>query len=389
MTDATTIHGECDAKFRRVREVFAEHFNAGREVGAAVAVTLDGHAVVDLWGGHADLERTRPWQRDTLVNVYSTTKGVTATCVHQLVDRGLLDLDDPVARHWPEFAQNGKEAITVRMLLSHRAGVPAITRPLPAEAIFDWQTMAGAVAEQAPWWSPGEKHGYHARTFGWLLGELVRRITGRSLGTCFREEIAGPLGLDFHIGLAESEHARVAFISRVPPPPPDTEPQLGRIMVREPDSVTAKAFTNPPVHQIADVANTSQWRQAEIPSSNGHATARAVARFYGALAGGGMLDGIQVLSPESIAAARTEHARGVDEVLKVMTRFGLGFMMPLPGAAMGPNERAFGHPGMGGSLGLADPEARIGFGYVMNQCSPVIRIDPRAASLVDAVYASL
>jgi len=389
MPAITKISGDCDPKFSQVKKVFEEHFEAGKELGAAVAVTIDGHSVIDLWGGYADPERTRTWEQDTLVNVYSTTKAMTATCVHRLVDQGLLNLDQKVSHYWPEFGQRGKEEITVRLLLSHRAGLPAINKPLPPEAVFDWDTMTRALSEQEPLWPPGTKHGYHARTYGWLLGEVVRRISGKSLGTYFREEIAEPLGLDFHIGLEDEQHRRVAFITAVPPPPPGVEPNLFKIMLTQPESFTAKAFLNPPIHLIPNAANTPAWRRAELPSSNGHGTAKSIARLYGALACGGTLEGITVLSPESIERARTEQSRGPDAVLIVETRFGLGFMMPVPGATIGPNNRAFGHPGLGGSLGFADPEARMGFGYVMNLSGSAILIDERPAALIDALYASL
>ncbi len=383
------VYGEWDPKFNRVKEVFEESFESGKELGAGVAVTIEGRPVIELWGGYADVKRLRAWERNTLVNVYSTTKGATAVCVHRLVDQGLLDLDEKVARYWPEFAQQGKEEITVRLLLCHRAGLPAVDKPLRPEAIFDWDIMTRALAEQAPYWSPGTRHGYHARTYGWLLGEIIRRVTGKTPGTYFREQVAGPLGLDFHIGLPESEHGRVAFIKMVPPPPPNANPNLTKIMLTQPESLTAKAFLNPPVHLMHNAANTPEWRRAELPASNGHATAPAIARLYGMLACGGVLDGTKIVSPESVERARTQHSRGPDEVLIRETRFGLGFMMPLPGAVMGPNDRAFGHPGLGGSLGFADPEARIGFGYVMNQSGSEILIDPRPAALIDALYACI
>jgi CubicO group peptidase (beta-lactamase class C family) len=389
MPPATKIHGSCDPEFSLVKEAFAEHFETGKELGAGIAVTLDGRSVVDLWGGYADTERTRAWEKDTLVNVYSTTKGITATCVHRLVDQGLLDLDRNVSHYWPEFGHGGKNEIRVRFLLSHQAGLPTIDEPLPPEAIFDWDTMTRALARQAPLWQPGTKHGYHARTYGWLLGEIVRRITGKSLGTYFHDELAGPLGLDFHIGLPDEHHGRVAFITVVPPPPPGARPNLAEIMRTQPESFTARAFLNPPSHRIPHVTNTAQWRRAEIPASNGHGTAGSIARLYGALACGGTIDGITVLSKEGIERARTEQSRGPDEVLIVETRFGLGFMMPVPGATMGPNERAFGHPGMGGSLGFADPEARVGFGYVMNLTGSSILINERPSALIEAFYECL
>lgn len=389
MPEPIEIHGFCDPAFESVKSVFKKHFEQGKEIGAGLAVTVDGRLVLNLWAGHADRKRTAPWCKDTLVNVFSSTKGVTATCILRLVDQGLLDLDQPMVRYWPEFGQDGKAEITVRQILSHRAGVPAVSTPLPAEAIFDWETMVEALAAQAPWWPPGTRHGYHARTYGWLAGELVRRVIGKSIGDYLREEITAPLDIDFHIGLPDSQHSRVAFITKMPPPPPGVKPYLGSVMVREPESVTAMAFTNPPLHKIADGPNTARWRRAEIPSSNGHATAEALARFYGILACGGSCDNFQLLTAERIAEARTEHSRGEDAVLLTPTRFGLGFMMPMPGNAMGPNDNAFGHPGMGGSLGFADPEARVGFGYVMNRSQGYILIDDRPAALIGALYESL
>ena len=390
MGDVPEIHGDCDPKFRLVQEAFEDNFKNDLELGAAVAVTVDGRPVVDLWAGFADPERTRPWEQDTLVNVYSTTKGMTAICAHQLVDQGLLDLDQKVAHYWPEFARGGKADIPVRYLLSHQAGLPAIRTPLTVEESFEPEAMAKKLAAQEPWWEPGTKHGYHAITFGWLVGELVRRISGKkSLGTYFKEKIAGPLGLDFHIGLDDKDHDRVAFITQIPPAPPDFEPNLFKIMIEQPESVLAKTFMNPPYLAIKNLANTPQWRRAEIPAANGHGTARALARIYGALACGGELDGVRVLSPESIERARTEQSRGPDEVLIVETRFGLGFMMSVPGSTMGPNNRAFGHPGAGGSLGFADPEALVGFGYVMNLTAADILINDRPKALIDALYRSL
>ena len=389
MKAETIIHGECDPAFSGVKQIFEEHFAEGKELGAGVAVCIDGKLVVDLWGGYTDRSPTNPWQKDTLVNVYSTTKGMTAACIHRLVDGGLLDLDQKVSHYWPEFGRNGKEEISVRHVLSHRAGLPAVDKPLPPEAIFDWGTMTYALTEQQPLWQPGTYHGYHARTFGWLLGEIVRRLTGKSLGTYFRDEIAGPLDLDFHIGLADEHHNRVANITAVPPPPPDAEPNLAKIMQTRPESFTARAFLNPPSHRIPDLPNTPEWRRAELPSSNGHGTAESIARFYGALACQGVIDGIRVLSPESIERVRTEQSRGSDQVLVVETRFGLGFMMPVRGAMMGPNDKAFGHPGMGGSLGFADPETRLGFGYVMNLTGSSILINERPTALITALYDSL
>lgn len=382
------VHGMCDPRLRRVRDAFAENFAQHSEVGATVAATVDGKLVVDLWAGHADAARTRPWTRDTIVNVASTSKGPTAICAHLLVDRGLLDLEAPVATYWPEFAQAGKAAIPVHYLLSHRAGLPAIDEPLPTEALYDWDRMTRALAAQKPWWEPGTQHGYHAFTFGWLVGEVVRRITGKSLGTYWHEEVAEPLGIDCHIGLPARDDARVAEFLPFPPPPPG-ELDLEAEMIKNAGPMVQKANYNPP-HTVADM-NTTAWRRAEIPAGNAHTNARALARVYGALASGGALDGVRVLSPESIVRARTEQASGPDAVLfGLPTRFGLGFSLPPAGTGFGStSSTAFGCPGAGGSIGLADPDARVGFAYVMNQMQPGMPPDPRALRLLDALYASL
>lgn len=397
MSAIPEIHGTCDPKFAGVREAFAENFAERREIGASVAVMVDGQIVVDLWGGSADRRGTRPWKRDTLANVYSTTKGITAICAHRLVDKGELDLDAPVAKYWPEFAQAGKGDMPVRYLLGHRAGLPAVSKPLPDEALYSWEAMTGALAEQEPWWKPGESHGYHAITYGWLVGELIRRITGKSVGRYFREEIAGPLSLDFWIGLPASEHERVARMAQAKPSEaPDSgeragQPNLMRMMMENPTGITARAFANPMSLARPGVVNTPEWRQAELPAANGHATARSLATLYGALAAGGVLGRTRVLSPESIGRCSAEQSRGPDEVLQVSTRFGLGFMLPQEhrSTRFGPNDGAFGHPGAGGSLGYADPEARVGFGYVMNHMGFSLIVDPRPAALIDALYESL
>ena len=392
MSDVT-IHGECAARFAPVREQFAAGFRAGKEIGAALAVMHDGHLVVDLWAGSADQARTQPWQRDTIVNVYSCTKAMAALCAHQLVERGRLDLDAPVADYWPEFAQAGKSRLPVRWLLSHRAGLAAVREILPMEALYDWNAMTAALAAEAPWWEPGSAHGYHAVTFGWLVGEVVRRIDGRSLGTYFRDEIARPLGLDFHIGLADVEHDRVGELTELGMGDPeelgDEVLGLAQVILADPSSLAARAFTNPP--SMALGVNNPEWRRAEIPGANGHAGARDLARVYGALARGGDLDDVHVLDPASIARLSTEQSFGPDLVLQVVTRFGLGVMLPQQrtDARFGPSPRAFGHPGAGGALGFADPDGRVGFGYTPNRLGPHILLDPRAVGLINAVYASL
>jgi CubicO group peptidase (beta-lactamase class C family) len=388
MSAVPQLHGVCDPRFAAVREAFAENFATRGDVGAAVCVYADGKPVVDLWGGFADAARTRPWERDTIVSVASTTKGMTTLCTHMLVERGLLDLDAPVARYWPEFAQAGKDAIPARWLLSHRAGLPAIRRDMAPQSLYDWNAMTAALAETEPWWRPGTQHGYHAMTFGFLIGEVLRRITGKSVGQYLRAEVTGPLEADFFIGVPEAEDARAAEV--LPDPPPRAgEVTMWDTLLRDPMSMSGQAFLNPP--RTPTVTNTRAWRAAEIPAGNGHTTARALGRIYGALAQGGALDGVHLLRPATIAAAIVEQSSGLDAVLQFPTRFGSGFMLPTTERPFGPNPRAFGHPGRGGSIGFADTEARVGFGYVPNQYQTGTLQNPdlRWPTLVDAVYASL
>ncbi len=347
---------------------------------------LDGKSVVDIWAGHADKAKTRPWTRDTIVNVYSATKGVAATCLNRLVDQGRVDLDAPVARYWPEFAQAGKERVLVRWLLSHRAGLPAVRKTLPAGALLDWAVMTAALAEQEPWWEPGTRHGYHALTFGYLIGEVIRRVDGRSPGAYCREEIAGPLGIDFHIGLDARDDARCAEVIAAPPPAPGQPNPFAAI---DPESMSAKAVNNPPGAMRLSAVNSRAWRGAEVPAANGHTNARALARFYGALARGGELDGVRILSPAQIERCLIEQSSGIDAVANVPMRFGLGYRLTQPAALYGPNPRTFGHTGAGGSLGFADPDAKVGFAYTMNQMGSHILLDPRVVALLDALYASL
>jgi len=389
MQTSTDIQGHCDSAFAAVKDSFAENFEKHLEVGAAVAVMVDGKMVADLWAGHADEARTRPWQRDTIVNVYSTTKGMTAVCAHRLVEQGKLDLDGPVAKYWPEFAQAGKESLPVRYLLSHRAGLPAVNAPLPLGSLYNWDVMTAALAAQEPWWEPGTKHGYHALTYGWLVGEVVRRITGMSLGAYFRQEVAGPLGLDFHIGLGPEHDSRTADMIPAPLPEPGEGNPLGDVF-SDPESMSYKAFANPPDAMVPGSVNSRAWRQAELPAANGHGNARALARVYGALARGGELNGVRVLNRSTIEQATVEQSYGPDAVLIMPTRFGLGFMLDDPNLRITPNASLFGHGGMGGSLAFADPEAKLGFGYTMNKMVfSLDLVDPRWPKMIEAVYASL
>lgn len=385
MADEVKLQGSCDSRFETVREAFAQGFASGEELGAALCVVLDGRVVVDLWGGWQDEARSRPWQRDTLVNVYSTTKGQTALAAHQLVDRGLLDLDAPVARYWPEFAAGGKEDLPVRYLLSHQAGLPAVREPLPPEALYDWEQMTGALARQEPWWEPGTAHGYHALSFGWLVGEVIRRITGRSVGQVVRESIAGPLGVEFEIGFGPELDERVAGLVQGPVHVPEEGPgfDLLKEILQDPESLLARTFNNPPLGS----ANARQWRAAEIPAANGHTNAFSLARIYGVLAQGGEAEGVRLLSRESIERAREEQVCGPDRVLPLPTRLGLGFFLPTEQEPLGPNPRVFGHGGAGGSYSQADPEAGMGFGYVMNLMHQgAWLVDPRPRRMLQALY---
>lgn len=387
------VLGTCDPEFTSVKEAFAAVLARPHELGAAVSVVIDGEPVVDLWGGWADAKKTRPWAEDTLVNVYSTSKGILAMGVHRLVEEGRVELDAPVARIWPELDPR----ITLRMLLSHRAGLPAVRAPLPPEALYDWSAMTSALAAQEPWWEPGTAHGYHAVTLAWLLGEVIRRVTGKMPRAYLHDTIAGPLGADFQIGLRVEDEARCAEL-RPSRREPGTSTLFDRI-AREPESMTAKAFVNPITMVLPDTLSSRAWRDADIPSVNGHATARGIARIYGALARGGDVDGVHLLSPESIARCREEQSFGADLVLGVRTRFSLGFMLPQH-VGPSPSETTekgdpftrpggFGHPGAGGSTGFADPDAKLAFGFVMSRGGNEILSDPRVLALSEAVYASL
>jgi CubicO group peptidase (beta-lactamase class C family) len=356
-----------------------------------VAVTVDGELVVDLWGGHRDRARSEPFLRDTLVNVYSTTKGLTALALHRLVDEGKVDLDAPVARYWPEFAQAGKATLPVRYLLTHQAGLAALARTLPPGALFDWELMTRELAAQAPWWEPGKAHGYHALTFGWLIGEVVRRVRGQRIGDVVRDEIARPLGAEFEIGFGPELDARVSPLHQGPihPPQAGVEFDLLRAVQENPEGLLAKAFANPPVLEPG-LVNTRAWRAAEIPGANGHSNAHSLARIYAPLANGGSAFGVRLLSREAIDRARAEHVNGKDEVLPLATRIGLGFFLPSESEPLGPNPRAFGHGGAGGSYSHADPEHRLSFGYAMNLMhTGAWLVDPRPRRLLAAAYACL
>ena len=366
------ISGSIESRFGAVAGAFERNFSETGEVGAAVCVFLGGRPVVDLWAGLADREAGRAWQRDTMVVTSSTTKGFTATVAHVLVGRGLLDLDAPVASYWPEFAANGKQDIPVRWVLSHRAGVPALDQAPHLEDIVAWTPVVAAVARQRPLWVPGTAHGYHAQTFGWIVGELVHRITGKTIGRFYADEIASRFGIDFWIGLPPEQHHRVATSYASPSP----------ATLARPPELLRRALGEWGPHQ----ANLPSARAAEIPSSNGIGTAHAIARHYAALIG--EVDGARILEPRTLSAACEVQSDGSDLVFGTRTRCGLGFALPPSlGVASGP--RSFGHPGAGGSLGFADPTAGVAFGYTPNQMGGVAPGDIRAVRLVDALYRCL
>lgn len=381
------VRGRTTSRFAGVREAFEENFRIRDELGAAVTVCVDGEVVADLWGGWADAARTRSWQRDTLVNVWSTTKGPTALCAHILADRALLDLDAPVARYWPEFAAAGKARLPVRHLLSHRAGLCGLRQPHSVEDLYDWELTTSRLAATEPWWEPGTRSGYHALTYGYLVGEVIRRVSGRTPGRFLREEVTGPAGIDFAIGLPGADDARVAELVHPTRPVEDGQ---ARARARLHPAALA-ALTNPAPGAVA--ANTPQWRRAEIPAANGHGTARAVAALYGVLARQGRHGDRQVLSAAGAERAREGQGACTDLVLgagfKHETEIALGYWLSGPNGSYGPNPRAIGHDGFGGSFGLADPEAGVSIGYVMNRMGPHIADDPRKRAVVDAVYAAL
>jgi CubicO group peptidase (beta-lactamase class C family) len=370
-SESPEVQGRCEPAFESLRRALAEVIETGAEVGAALAVHVGKQPVVDLWAGHADSARTRPWDEHTIVNLYSVGKAVTAVCALRLVEGGALDLDSPVSRYWPEFAQAGKRHLPVRYLLTHQAALPAVFRPLPPGAVLQWDVMTEALAAQEPWWEPGAGHGYHVNTYGFLIGEVVRRITGKSLGSYLRDEIAGPAGIDFFIGFGPELDARCADV--IPPRPgPDMEEARGLFegdlaALAGLQRMRLGAYRNPPELSGLGVINSREWRAAEVPSTNGHGNARAVARLYAALAGDGELDGIHILSPATIEMAMAEQVYGEDIVLQRPTRFGLGFQLTMPERQLGPGPRSFGHFGAGGSLGFADPDAHVAFAYAMNQ----------------------
>ncbi len=384
MGQQATVTGRCDPAFAAVQNEFAANFTERGELGAGVCVTVHGTVVADLRGGWAGAGRA--WSQDTLVNVFSVGKGVIAACAARLVGQRRLDPDALVTRYWPEFGAAGKQDVTVRQLLSHQAGLPALHEPHPAGSMLDWPRMSRALAEEQAWWQPGSGHGYHVNTFGFLAGELIRLVTGVTPGEYVRREVAGPLGADVHIGLAIAELHRVADFHWKDGPPdallPDGAPPTDGALM------TFNAYFNPPDFSGRGVVNSAAWRTAEIPSANAHASAAGVARLYSAFAADGSIDGIEIVDSGALAVATEEQVYGDDLVLRRPSRFGLGFQLTHPERELGRGPRSFGHYGAGGSVGFCDPDAGLAFGYVTNQMGPRWR-NPRNRALIDAVYDSL
>jgi CubicO group peptidase (beta-lactamase class C family) len=378
MTAVIEVEGKVEPRFEKVRDVFAANLASGADVGASFCATADGEVVVDLWGGYADPGKTKPWTRDTIVNVYSTTKTMTALTALLLADRGELDFDAPVASYWPEFAAAGKAGVKVSQLMSHSAGLSGWKAPITKDDLYDWEKATSLLAAQAPFWEPGTAPGYHALTQGYLVGEVIRRITGKTVGTVFREEIAEPLGADFHIGLPASEDARVAELI---PPPAGSAAGDG-----EQTELQANMSRNPGI----DVAETKTraWRGAEIPAAGGTGNARSIAQVHAILANGGAVKGRRFLSEAGCRKALELQIEGRDLILDYPVRYGMGFglaggIVPLPN----PNSMFWG--GYGGSLAIIDLDARTSFGYAMNKMAPTTSGDTRALGLAMAMWEAL
>ena len=374
----TEVQGKADDKFAAAVEQFTQNFSDPGDVGASFAVSLEGEMVVDVWGGYKDAAGTEPWQEDTIVNVYSTTKTMAAMCAILLADRGEIDFYRPVADYWPEFAQNGKEHVEVRHFMSHSAGLSGMDVPVDNDMLYDWDAMTNALAEQAPWWEPGVASGYHALTQGHLIGEVVRRVTGKSLGTFFADEIAAPLDADFYIGTPESVWPRVGELI----PPPDALAGGGNGA----DSIATRTFKNPQAD--ASQSGTPGWRSAEIPAANGHGNARSVVRAQTPMANGGKAFGVELLSEQGTKVVFDEQINGEDLVLGVPMRFGMGYGLQgeIP---MGPNENIGFWGGWGGSTITIDQDARLCVSYVMNKMYPGVLGDTRGYSLLQSVYGCL
>jgi CubicO group peptidase (beta-lactamase class C family) len=377
------IDGECRGGFGAVKDAFAANFEHNGDVGASVAVTIDGELVVDLWGGHQDAAGTTPWERDTIINVFSTTKTMSCLSLLVLASRGLVDVDAPVERYWPEFGAAGKGNVLVRHLLSHTAGLPAWDVRLEGVDLYDWDKVTALLAEQATWWEPGWKSGYHGISQGNLVGEVVRRVDGRSVGRFFAEEIAGPLGADFHIGLGPEHDHRVALVI---PSPPLTYGSADGSVMPDRDSIPYRA-ANPRL--VAEQSWEIPWRRAEIPAAGGHGNARSVALAQSVVSAGGSARGVELLSKETVERIFDVQAAGRDLVLGIGVTFGVGYGLNSPRAPIAPNERVCYWGGWGGSLVVNDVDAGMTMAYVMNRMGEGTVGDDRAHTILRAAYASL
>jgi CubicO group peptidase (beta-lactamase class C family) len=388
------VEGTCDGRFLGVAQEFERNFRERGELGASVSLTLDGKTVVDLWGGLSGRPDEQPWQRDTVSIVYSCTKGMTALCAHMLASRGKLDIDAPVAEYWPEFARKGKERATVRMLLDHSVGLPAFKTPIRADGCVDWDYMTEMLADEEPFWAPGTRNGYHMINFGWTVGEIVRRISGKSLGTFFRDEVALPLAAEFWIGAPEEVEARVAPMIAHQPSAADMGGDFFQKVASDPQSIQALSLFNTGGFD----ANRRVCHAAEIGGGGGISNARALARIYAALACGGALGPVRLVDAQQLQRmGEVAVATQVDATLLIPTRFALGFMKSMDNRRRAFGDRdsailsstAFGHVGAGGSIGFADPAAALSFGYTMNRMGPGLMLNPRGQALVDATYRAL
>jgi CubicO group peptidase (beta-lactamase class C family) len=374
------IHGTCDERFKGVRDVLAASIDRGTDAGASVAVTIEGEFVVDIWGGTLDAGGQEPWERDTITNVWSISKTMTSLCALMLADAGELDTNAPVSRYWPEFAAGGKgDRVLVRHVLGHTAGLSGWAEPLTVDDLYDWDKATSLLAAQEPWWEPGTASGYHAVTQGFLIGEVVRRITGQTIGEFFREKVAKPLGADFHIGLDPSEFARVGNV--IPPPP------LDEAIISGASELAVRSLGNP----LLDGSEswTEAWRRAEIPAANGHGNARSVAAVQAVMANGGEVGGVRLLSAAGCERVLEEQAYGTDLVLGSPVRFGLGFGLPSAELPISATGRACFWGGWGGSVVLVDMDAHMSFAYVMNRMEQGIVGDDRGFGLGLAVYLAL
>jgi CubicO group peptidase (beta-lactamase class C family) len=372
------VQGLCAPQFEALRRQFAALIESGEDLGASLAVTIDGEFAVDLWGGWTDEARTRRWERDTITNVWSTTKTMASLCALLLVERGELDVDAPVAHYWPEFAAEGKGGVLVRHLLGHTSGVSGWAERVGTEDLFDWDKSTALLAAQAPWWTPGSASGYHALNYGHLVGEVVRRITGQRLGHFFADQIAAPLNADFHIGLAPSEFHRVANV--VPPPPLPMN-----LTALDPNGAMFKTFTNP--IPDASASWSDGWRQADIGAANGHGNARSVARVQSIVACGGEVGGVRLLSPATVNMIFQPQSHGVDLVLQLPLKMGLGYGLPEPTVVpFIPQRRICFWGGWGGSMVLVDVDRRMTFAYMMNKMAPGIVGGANVAALATCLY---